>query len=231
VQTPALILLAAFVGVPHALYAQPTEGTPAGRFFDVTVGLGINAHVASAVADYVNQVALPWPEQKADIITSAPEVYAVCELQISDDWSVGAEYALLLKSHAVDDRSGYARSNFSYQVHMPSVLVHRLLFGEGYRVKAGGGVGYHFCLFQQEFQPYGNEEALRTSGLSLKLEAVGNTKFDESFYGSIGFDLRWDFLGRLERRVTATTSGRTVELPSMNFFNAGIKLGITFQLN
>lgn len=222
--------MAALAGTPCALYAQPAEVTTADRFFDVTVGLGINAHFASAVANYVNQIALPWPEQKADIVTSAPEVFAACELQVSDDWSVGAEYSVLLKTYTVDDRSGYARSNFSYQVHMPSVVVHRLLFGEGYRVKAGGGVGYHFCSFQQEFQPYGTEETLRTSGPSLKLEVVGNTKFDESFYGSIGIDLQWDLLGTLSREGAAAT-GRSVELPTMSFFNVGIRLGITFQLN
>jgi hypothetical protein len=206
--------------------------TPAeGKFFDVTVGLGIDAHFAHTVANYINLIAQPRLDQKVDIIVSAPEFFASSELQLSEEWSAGIEYGLLVKSYSIEDRSGYARSEFSYQVHMPTVLVHRLLSGEGYRVKVGGGVGYHFCSFRQQFQPYGNDETLKSGGPSFKLEVVGNTKFDETFYGSIGVDLRWDFLGALERRDPAVALNRTGELPSMNFFNAGIKFGVTFQLN
>lgn len=227
----SIVLLILVAGAFFPLRAQTqVEGTPA-RFFDVTVGLGIDAHFASSVADYVNLVAQPRLEQRVDIVGTAAEFFASVETQIADEWSAGIEYGLLVKSFLIDDRSGFARSDISYNVHMPTILVHRLIIGDGYRVKAGGGFGYHFCAFRQQFQPFGTDEALKAEGLSFKLEAVGNTKFDDTFYGSIGVDLRWDFLGTLERRDAGVTSGRTIKLPSMNFFNAGIKFGVTFQLN
>jgi len=222
----SVLLVILLVGATPRLCGQ----TP-GKFFDLTVGLGVDAHFAHAVANYINLIAQPRPEQRVDVVTSAPEFYAASELQLADDWSAGIEYALLMKSYSIDDRSGYARSDISYQVHMPTILVHRLILGEGFRVKAGGGIGYHFCAFRQQLQPSGDDETLKNEGPSFKLEVVGNTKFDDTFYGSIGVDLRWDFLGALKRRDAVTDTGRSIEPPSMNFFNAGIKFGVTFQLN
>jgi hypothetical protein len=145
---------------------------------------------------------------------------------------MGLEYSLLIKSYAIDDRSGFSRSEFSYQIHMPTVLLHRLILGEGYRVKVGGGIGYHVANFTQGFPSVGFEETLTAKGIGIKFDAVGNTKFDETFYGSIGVDLRWDFEGVLKHDpdVPAAASGST-PLPQMNFFSAGLKFGITFQLN
>jgi hypothetical protein len=114
---------------------------------------------------------------------------------------------------------------------MPSVLVHYLVFGEGFRLKLGGGVGYHFVKFDQTFSTTGTGETLRGNGLGFKLDATGNTKFDETFYGSIGVDLRWDFLGALTRGEGAPQIARSgPDLPKMTFFNAGVKFGVTFQL-
>jgi hypothetical protein len=216
----------------QSTFGQTAKEDTAERFIDFTIGLGVDAHFASSLANYINLVAQPGPDQKVDIVSSAAEFYAVPELQVSENWSVGLEYSLLLKSYAIDDRSGYSQSEVSYQVHMPTLLVHRLVFGEGYRVKVGGGLGYHFASFRQRFQGIGSEETLRAGGVGLKLEAVGNTMFDESFYGSIGLDLRWDFLGTLKRRDGAPEAARsTGDLPSMTLFNAGIKFGIMFQLH
>lgn len=226
-----LLLLVGWLPLTGSAWAQSTAGEQKNRFIDLTVGLGVNAHFATSAANYINLVAQPWPGQKVDIITSAPEFTLVGECQLSDEWSAGVEYSLLLKSYSLDDRSGFSRSDISYNVHMPTILVHRLLFGEGFRIKAGGGIGYHAVTFKQHFQAVGTEEALSTSGVGFKLEAVGNTKFDETFYGSIGIDLRWDFLGTLKRRDPAPAADRsTGELPSMTLFNAGITFGLTFQL-
>jgi hypothetical protein len=220
---------------PCAL-AQPAAQSGAdregGRFVDVTVGMGIDLHSATSLFNYINLMAQPRADEKLFDFSSAVEFYAVPEMQISEAWSVGLEYALLLKSYAIDDRSGFSRSEFSYQVHMPTFLLHRLILGDGYRVKLGGGIGYHVANFTQNFPTVGSEETVAAKGLAVKLDAVGNTKFDDTFYGSIGIDLRWDFEGTLKRGVgSVPASSTSVALPTMNFFSAGLKFGVTFQLN
>ncbi len=225
-------LVLARVVAPVKLEAQPAGSDTSHRFIDFTVGMGIDMHSANSIVNYINFVAQPVIGEKVNTYSSAVEFYAVPEVQVSQDWSVGVEYGLLIKSYTIDDQSGYSRSEFSYQVHMPTVLVHRLLIGEGYRVKLGGGIGYHFANFTQSFSSLGSEGTLSARGPGIKLDAIGNTKFDETFYGSIGVDVRWDFVGPLKAGSggSAATSS-AVPLPKMDFFSVGLKFGVTFQLH
>lgn len=224
------LMLAIPASVVQPLYAQPAASDTSRRFFDFTIGLGVAAHSAPSIVNYINSVARPSLDQRINQFSTAAEFYAVPELQVADEWSLGLEYSLLIKSYSLQDQSGFSRSEMSYQVQMPTLLVHYLVFGEGYRVKLGGGVGYHFVAFDQSFPTNGTGETLKTGGIGIKLDAIGNTKFDESFYGSIGVDLRWDFLGTLARSGASADVARSIAaLPQMNFFNAGVKFGVTFQ--
>ena len=213
------------------LSAQPAKDDSTKRFFDLTAGLGIAVQSAPWIANYINALTQPTLDQRVDQFNSVAEFYVVPELQVSKEWSAGVEYSLLIKSYTINGSSGFSRTDISYQVQMPSVLVHYLVFGEGYRLKLGGGIGYHFVRFDQTFSSIGTGETLKSSGLGFKLDATGNTKFDETFYGSIGIDLRWDFLGTLSREATVPQTARSgPDLPKMSFFNAGVKFGVTFQL-
>jgi hypothetical protein len=224
-----VLALASTIGSTN-LIAQTADEQTNRRFIDFTVGMGIDLHSATSIVNYINLMAQPRLDEKVYDFSSAVEFFAVPEMQVSHDWSVGLEYSLLIKSYAIDDRSGYSRSEFSYQVHMPTVLVHRLILGEGFRVKVGGGLGYHVASFTQRFPTVGSEETLSAGGIGVKLDAVGNTKFDDTFYGSIGVDLRWDFDGTLKHGPGAAATNSN-PLPQMNFFSAGLKFGVTFQLN
>ena len=211
--------------------AQSNEGEPTNRFFDITVGMGVGAHSAPSIADYVNAVAQPRTEQRLDEFTSVVEFFVAPELQMAEEWSAALEYGLLLKGYTLDDQSGYLRSEFSYQVHMPTLLLQYVLFGDGYRLKLGGGLGYHFVRFSQSYYAYGSEETFHAGGIGLKLGAVGNTQFDETFFGSIGIDLRWDFLGALKRGDGSEVTDRvTNTVPKMNCFTLVVKFGVMFQL-
>ncbi|HTY36433.1 MAG TPA: hypothetical protein VMH23_04940 [Bacteroidota bacterium] len=227
----AVVLVLLGCCIPEHAIAQQTPADSSGRFFDISVVLGISVHSTPSLSNYINALTQPTIDQKVDQFNSAPEFSIVPELQVANEWSVGLEYSLLVKSYSIDSRTSYPHTDISYQVQMPSVLVHYLVFGQGFRLKFGGGIGYHFMKFEQSFPALGVDETFRTNGPGFKLDAVGNTKFDESFYGSIGLDLRWDFLGTLSRGSAASQAARSgPDLPSMTFFNAGVKLGVTFQL-
>ena len=85
--------------------------------------------------------------------------------------------------------------------------------------------------FFQGFPTIGTSETLKSQGIAFKFDAVGNTKFDDSFYGSIGIDARFDFLGTLKRTgASAQIERSTASLPQMDFFTLGVKFGVTFQI-
>ncbi len=215
----ACVLLAA----TSTVLSQAKQDSSRGRFFQVTAGMGVSAHADPSVVNYINQVALPPPDQKLSQFAAASEFFITPELQVNDDWSVGLEYSYFLKSYS--SVGGVYVWDFSYTAHMPTLLVHYLTPGDGYWLKFGGGVGYAFGDFTERFQFTGAQEEFKTSGPSFKIEAVGNTEFDEQFWGSIAVDLRWVFAGTLN---TPEVPG--VAPPRLDFFSAGVKFGITFQL-
>jgi hypothetical protein len=229
VKTSQALVVLLLLAPSACLEAQGT-GSP-GRFFGVTLGLGVGELSAPSLVNYMSAVAQPRVDERLDEFTTVVKFSIAPELQVADEWSVGLEYGLLLKSYSLDDRSGLLRTDISYQVQMPTLLVHYLVFGEGYRLKAGGGIGYHFAKFTQSFPTYGTEETFHTGGIGVTIGAVGNTKFDETLYGSIGVDLQWDFLGALKRGdgsvVVDKATGMT---PKMNFFTIGLTFGVMFQL-
>ncbi len=203
--------------------AQVRQDSTRDRFFQITAGMGVSAHADPSVVNYINQVALPPPDQKLSQFASASEFFITPEIQVSEDWSVGVEYSYFLKSYT--SIGGTYQWDFSYTTQMPTLLVHYLTPGDGYWLKFGGGVGYAFGDFTERFLFTGSQAEYKTSGPSFKIEAVGNTEFDEHFWGSIGVDLRWVFAGTLN-----TPSIPSIAPPRLDFFSAGVKFGVTFQL-
>lgn len=210
----------------NGLLAQPNAGRP---LIAISAGLGVSANSSPSIVDYINAIAQPPVEQRVDEFSASTEFFVAPEMQVSDEWSVALDYAYYLKSYSFDSRSGMGRLEFTHQVHMPVVVMHYLIPGKGFWLKAGGGAGYHVGSFTESFLGYGQQSTTRAHGVGIKIEAIGNTAFDESFYGSIGVDLRWVFGGSFK-----TASGQTKSYlqytPHMSFFSVGLKLGVMFLL-
>ena len=202
------------------------QSASARRFISLAAGMGISAHSATSTADYISTVLqLREPDRIGDF-TSAIEFFATPEFQISDEWSLALEYSYLVKSHRLSSTAGPGISEFSTAIHMPTAVLHYLVPGEGYWLKIGGGVGYYVGTFSQMLFGSGQTQDFQASAPGLKLEVVGNTMFDESFYGYIGVDARWGF-----DEAFSTSDGSIPSYqgtaPSLGFFNIGLKLGAT----
>jgi hypothetical protein len=191
----------------------------------ISAGLGVSANSSPSIVDYVNAVAQPPVEQRADEFSASTEFFIVPEYQISDEWSIALDYSYFLKSYSFESRSLMSRLEFTHTVHMPLIVVHYLIPGIGFWLKAGGGIGYHVGSFTESFAGYGLQTTSRAKGLGLKIEAIGNTAFDESFYGSIGVDLRWVF-GSAFKTASGQTKSYLQFSPQMSFFSVGLKFGI-----
>ena len=192
------------------------------RFIQITGGLGVSAHLNQSIANYINALTYPSPDQKVSDVSSASEFFVVPEIQVDDEWSVGLEYSYLLKSYSVE--TGFPW-DFTYSAHLTTLFAHYLVPGDGYWLKFGGGIGYAFGNLREQFIQTGAEESSRASGPALKIEGIGNTKFDEHFWGSIGLDLRWVFAGKFKGGVQSSAPA-----PKLNFFSAGVKFGIMVQM-
>ncbi len=221
-KSAAYILLgfvAYFSPAANVLAQQPVSQS---RFIQVSAGIGVDAHWDPSIMDYINAVTLPSSGQKLTGFTSASEFFVTPEAQVSDDWSVGLEYSYFLKSYNV---TGFYQWDFSYTAQLPTVFVHYLVTGQGYWLKFGGGAGYAFGKLSSEFLQTGGSQSASASGPSFKVEAIGNTEFDEHFWGSIGVDLRWVYAGSFKGGIVSSAP-----TPKLDFFDAGVKFGVTVQL-
>jgi hypothetical protein len=192
------------------------------RFIQITGGLGVSAHADPTIINYINALTLPTSDQNLPAFASASEFFIAPEFQIADEWSIGMEYSYLVKSYNI---VGSYQWDFSYSVQMTTLLAHYLIPGDGYWLKLGGGMGYAFGNLNEQFVESGAAESSKTSGPGFKIEAVGNTKFDDHFWGSIGIDLRWVYAGSFKGGVQSSAP-----TPKLDFFSAGVKFGVTVQL-
>lgn len=218
-----VLIVGLLVCLGNAGSAQDTSGK---RFVVVSGGMGISAHSATSTADYISAVLqLGGPNRISDF-TSAIEFFVTPEVQVSEDWSLGLEYSYLVKSYRLSSSAGPGISEFSTSIHMPTAVVHYLVPGEGYWLKLGGGLGYYFGTFTQTLFGSGQPQSFAASAPGIKLEAVGNTMFDDAFYGYIGIDVRWGFDGSFSQSDGSSPSYQETA-PSLGFFNIGLKLGLT----
>ena len=189
----------------------------------LSAGMGVSYINAPNVVDYLNRYASQ-ADRVADF-TPAVEFFVAPELSLSSTLVLRVEYAYLLKSYSLSGLGGVY--SFEYSVHMPTAVLDYLLKGDGFYVKVGGGMGYHFGKFSYLF-PNSNSEARFTgNGIGFKLELVGNTAFGESLYGLIGGDLRLDYIGALKDDSGNGPSQATGNV-KLRFASAGIKFGLVY---
>jgi hypothetical protein len=199
------------------------------RTISFSGGMGVTYIRAIDIVNYLNQYTSVY--EKLDNFSSAVEFFAAPEYSLNDDFSLKLEYSYLLKSYSIANPSS-GNFQFEYADHMPTALLLYVLDGDGFYVKLGGGLGYHFGKFTQLFPNSSTEERFTGRGLGFKIEAVGNTAFGESLYGVIGADARLDLIGRL-----TDDTGKNLEIRRpqgsaapvrLRFVSIGIKFGLIY---
>ncbi len=185
-----------------------------------SIGMGVSYVNPQDIVDYIRGIVgrgQDLPEFK-----SAVEFFGAVSVPISNVWLLKFEYAYLLGTYNVQTLFG--PGEFSFSTHMPTVIGQYVLVEEGsYYVKVGAGGGYHVGVLSESFGTLNDK--LTGHGLGTVVELEANTAFGEDFYGNIGGNLRWEFIGDL------TTSTRTISagsIPTLHFFGLGVKFGFTY---
>ena len=208
-----------------AAQGQSITGSVNGKTFGFSAGLGVTLLRATDVVDYITSSYAP-PSRLDDFATAA-EFYLAPEILLNESWGFKFEYAYLLKSSEVSLSQGVPYS-YSYGIHMPTALAQYLVLGQGYAFKFGGGIGYHFASYSDVSSPGGSRE-YHSTGIGLKLEAEGNTAFDDHLFAYIGVDARDNIMGELkdskDNRLFIASRGSNAK---MSFFSIGLKLGFTY---
>lgn len=208
------------LGVFIAISPLPAQGLA--NVFGISGGLGVTVIRATDVVDYINSVSSS--AQRLDDFASAAEFFGTAELRLSDDWGIKVEYSYLIKSYNVDVAN--VIYDYSYNVHMPTLMAQYLDVQQGYAFKFGVGLGYHFAFFNETRQGATGID-YKSSGIGMKIEAEGNTALGEHLYGYLAGDVRANFMGTL-KNDQGTQTAIAKKNVTMSFFAIGLKFGVMY---
>ena len=197
------------------------EATSLSPRVGISGGMGVSYVNALDIVDRINATA-GVTEQVSDF-RAAVEFFGAVAVPFSEDWAVKLEYAYVLASYNVT--STFLNADFSFVAHMPTIIAQYILVEEGlYNVKVGIGAGYHFGSFSEEYSTVDDKHTGKGVGTKFDLEA--NTAFGDDFFGYLGADLRWEFIGKLSN--TGSSIAGASPIPTLDFFGVGAKLGFTY---
>lgn len=231
-RTAAAVVSAVLIASPVTGQTRSDEEETSERVgsFGIAAGLGITEADASDMVDYLNTY-LAASDERMSRFTTATEFFAAPEYRLSGMFSLTLEYSYLLKSYELS-RWDYGTLTLTYGIHMPTLMLQRVVDGDGYAFKFGGGLGWYFGSMSEKLSVYGAERNARSSGPALALDIEGNSSLGDNLSVYLGADARFASLPELKdgdgRTVTfhdRSGAGRTL---SLSFFSAGIKLGLLY---
>ncbi len=193
----------------------------------ISAGFGITAIHATEVVDYLNSVESS--RDRLDEVASAPEFFGSVEVRLDESWGAKAEYSYLLKTYTVNT-GAFRPADYTYRVHMPTVMLQYILADSGYAFKFGTGIGYHTATLAYEQVQGGPQQLFHSTGWGLTVEAEGNTTLGGSLFAYLACDVRGNSMSTFKDQ-----NGATLSLPrgqnknaSMSFFSVGFKLGLMY---
>ncbi|MCL5267219.1 MAG: hypothetical protein M1469_03835 [Bacteroidetes bacterium] len=197
--------------------------------FSATAGLGLEYFNSPSLSKYLNFAApgaMPLGSYQ-----SAIQFVAVGEYFISRDWAIALEYGYITKTVSTGSTLGSQQIDFSY--YLPTIMLRRVVAGEGYYIQFGGGVGYHFGGLNTT-TPYSDQTAnYSCQGLGFKVDAILDTQLGEKLYARVDAEARADFTGplKLGSANSLTYIDYNTEQPhsvDMSFGGVGITFGIVY---
>jgi hypothetical protein len=207
----------------QSLAVPPEEKIAPKSRAGISAGMGVSYVSPQDVVDYINGAV--GSSQRLPEFKSAVEFFGALAFPITADWILKFEYTYLLGTYNVSSQFGPAE--FTFGVHMPTLIAQYVLIEEGaYNVKVGSGVGYHFGSLSEKYLTVDDKLTGNGAGALLDLEA--NTAFGQDFFGYLGGNLRWDFIGKLTNSSRTSTANSAGPSPTLQFFGIGARLGFTY---
>jgi len=188
--------------------------------FSATAGVGLEYYDAPSISRYL---AGTTGGVTPGAFTTSIQLGAGIEYIIFTDWAVGIEYAYL-----TNQSSGNVYQ-ISYSYSLPSITLRKILAGDNYYLRFGGGIGYHSSSLSENIPTLGTTTDYSSSGLGLKFDAAADTKLGENFYARLDVDARVEFTGNLKAKsgdyLINHNDQRQV---NSNLSGAGITFGLVY---
>jgi len=215
----ATLHVAALAGVP----TEPDSAGAPGSRPGLSGGMGVSYISAQDLVNLVN--ATPGSTSREGEFSSVVEFFGAGSIPVSGKWALKVEYAYLMGSYTVQGLFG--QTEYSYAVHMPSLLLQYVLVEEGvYNFKAGIGPGFYLGNLTQRVG--GSESRYAGSGPGLLLDLEANTALGDDFFAYLGVLVRWSGIGALSSENGTGPQASFASETTLRFFGLGARLGFSY---
>ena len=191
-------------------------GPASAQDFSATAGLGLEYYNAPSLSKYF--AGTTGGVTPGTYMTSV-QLEAGAECFIASDWAIGIEYAYLTNQ---SNGNGY---QISYSYSLPTVILRRVIAGDNYYLRFGGGIGYHSSSLSELIL---NTQDYSSSGIGLKFDGAIDTKLNEDFYVRVDVDARSEFMGNLKSKTNGSVLTNFNDSSRVNSNLSGV--GVTFGL-
>jgi len=187
-----------------------------------SAGMGVSYVSAQDIVTLVNAAVVIGGRESE--FKAAVVFFGAAAIPFSRDWVMKVEYGYLLGSYSIT--AFFGTSDFTFVTHMPSLIFQYILADEGvYNVRVGMGGGYHFGELTRRLSTI--EDHFRGNGIGTLVDFEANTSFGDSFFGYLGGELRWNFIGSLTNG-SGKSPGAVGTETTLHFFGVGAKFGFTY---
>lgn len=223
-----LFIIAVLTGIV-AVSARAQERPSKKKQLSVYSGMGIDYGITPVFNDYlVSEI----PYSTGDSIKTFKagiEFFGGFEYELTKTVSAKLDYSYFVRSLTYY----YSPAVFDYSItgHQPYVFVNYVKKFPNFNLKFGAGIGYHF---QQVDNKVNNTNTLtyKSSGPSLRIEAVFSPKLSDNFYGYLSGFAFGNFYGKLKDSGGNPLKARNSNVEAdVSGYGVGARLGFIINLN
>jgi hypothetical protein len=201
-----------FISMVVALLAHSASA----QSLSVAAGLGLEYYNVPSLSRYF---AVTTGGVTPGTYIASVQLEAGADFFIASDWTVGIEYAYLTNQSTGNG----IQINYSYS--LPTLMLRRVVAGDNYYLRVGGGLGYHFFSLNQNVG-YGTTN-YSSKGIGLKFDGALDSKLGENFYARVTVDARAEFTGILK----TSTGAALINVTNSSEVNSNLSgVGISFGL-
>ena len=157
---------------------------------DVKATLGVNFLAMPGLRDYLNYYYAG--SQQLGVSSTAVHFSGEVDYQF-EKMQVGFDLSSETNSYNLDQV--YAQYKLSYGIIQPSLMVYRLIPGEGYKFRFGVGVGPRFLTVKETQLYLTTENSYTTTGWGIVGRIDASTALANSVYAYLGGDIGFNYLG------------------------------------
>lgn len=193
--------------------------------WEARVSMGINVSNTPDLRDYINENFAFGGSLMPDF-NSMIEFAGEAGFKVGQNLQIAVEGAYSFNSYTNVTLNG--KYEMSYKFISPSVMLYRVIEGNGYSFKFGGGVGPRFVAIN-EIKPFVNTGTdYNSTGFGIVAKASGSTALSKSVFAYISADARYDAGGTPTNKNGVGLRHRGSDL-SVTSLSVGVKLGISIN--